>query len=192
MGKTATSHFSGAVQELARPFGRRFFSSKTLTFMSALGCRLNRSTQHFILKGKMECIAMSQRYGRGFTAAERTELWDRWQHRESLKAIGRAFGSDRHRHKRPRTWPVWHRQEYVNGLGCRCPGTAPRYWISSIPSDPLNFRQKKGRRIRAGLPHRGLLKSLVNHRAGSVPSAHAVPAPLWRGSRSAAPPIGRG
>ena len=35
---------------------------------------------------------MSQRYGRGFTSAERTELWDRWQRGESLRAIGRAFG----------------------------------------------------------------------------------------------------
>ncbi len=35
---------------------------------------------------------MGQRYRRGFTAAERTELWDRWQRGESLKAIGRAFG----------------------------------------------------------------------------------------------------
>jgi IS30 family transposase len=34
----------------------------------------------------------SQRYRRGFSAAERTELWDRWQRGESLKAIGRAFG----------------------------------------------------------------------------------------------------
>src|SRR6476646_7126286 len=39
----------------------------------------------------MEC-AMSQRYLRGFTAAEKAELWDRWQRGESLKAIGRAFG----------------------------------------------------------------------------------------------------
>jgi IS30 family transposase len=29
---------------------------------------------------------------RGFTAAEKTELWDRWQRGESLKGIGRAFG----------------------------------------------------------------------------------------------------
>ncbi len=29
---------------------------------------------------------------RGFTAAEKTELWDRWQRGESLNAIGRAFG----------------------------------------------------------------------------------------------------
>jgi IS30 family transposase len=35
---------------------------------------------------------MSQRFRRGFTAAEKTELWDRWQRGESLKAIGRAFG----------------------------------------------------------------------------------------------------
>ena len=35
---------------------------------------------------------MGQNFRRGFTAAEKTELWDRWQRGESLKAIGRAFG----------------------------------------------------------------------------------------------------
>jgi len=40
----------------------------------------------------MECIIMVQRYRRGFTTAERTEMWDRWQRGESLRAIGRAFG----------------------------------------------------------------------------------------------------
>ena len=40
----------------------------------------------------MECIAMVQRFRRGFSAAEKTELWDRWQQGELLKAIGRAFG----------------------------------------------------------------------------------------------------
>src|SRR5471030_482823 len=40
----------------------------------------------------MECLVMGQRYRRGFTAAEKTELWDRWQRGESLNAIGRAFG----------------------------------------------------------------------------------------------------
>jgi IS30 family transposase len=35
---------------------------------------------------------LGQGYRRGFTAAEKTELWDRWQRGESLKAIGRAFG----------------------------------------------------------------------------------------------------
>ncbi len=30
---------------------------------------------------------MRQRYRRGYTAAEKTELWDRWQRGESLKAI---------------------------------------------------------------------------------------------------------
>ena len=35
---------------------------------------------------------MVQSYRRGLTAAQKTELWDRWQRGESLKAIGRAFG----------------------------------------------------------------------------------------------------
>src|SRR3974390_3868328 len=35
---------------------------------------------------------MGRGYFRGFTAAEKTELWDCWQRGESLKAIGRAFG----------------------------------------------------------------------------------------------------
>ena len=34
----------------------------------------------------------NQSFRRGFTAGEKTELWDRWQRGESLKAIGRAFG----------------------------------------------------------------------------------------------------
>ena len=36
---------------------------------------------------------MDQGFRRGFTTAEKTELWDRWQRGESLKAIGRAFGT---------------------------------------------------------------------------------------------------
>ena len=40
----------------------------------------------------MECVVISQRFRRGFTAAKKTELWDRWQRGESLKAIGRTFG----------------------------------------------------------------------------------------------------
>src|SRR5258705_10546885 len=44
------------------------------------------------LKGEMECALMDRRFHRGFTAAEKTELWDRWKRGESLKAIGRAFG----------------------------------------------------------------------------------------------------
>ena len=35
---------------------------------------------------------MERRYRRGFSAAEKTELWDRWQRGESLRSIGRAFG----------------------------------------------------------------------------------------------------
>ena len=35
---------------------------------------------------------MGQGYRRGFSAAEKTEMWDRWRRGESLTAIGRAFG----------------------------------------------------------------------------------------------------
>ena len=35
---------------------------------------------------------MGQEYRRGFTAAQKTELWYRWQRGESLKSIGRVFG----------------------------------------------------------------------------------------------------
>lgn len=35
---------------------------------------------------------MGVRFRRGFTSAEKTEMWDRWQRGESLKSIGRAFG----------------------------------------------------------------------------------------------------
>ena len=35
---------------------------------------------------------MKRRYRRGFSPEEKTELWDRWQRGESLKAIGRVFG----------------------------------------------------------------------------------------------------
>ena len=35
---------------------------------------------------------MERDFIEGFTAAEKTELWDRWKRGESLKAIGRAFG----------------------------------------------------------------------------------------------------
>ena len=35
---------------------------------------------------------MTRRNGRGFSSVEKTELWDRWQRGESLKAIGRVFG----------------------------------------------------------------------------------------------------
>ena len=35
---------------------------------------------------------MGHKFHRGFTAAEKTELWDRWKRGVSLKAIGQAFG----------------------------------------------------------------------------------------------------
>src|SRR6266404_5792766 len=44
------------------------------------------------LREKRWSVAMDQGFRRGFTTAEKTELWNRWQRGESLKAIGRAFG----------------------------------------------------------------------------------------------------
>ena len=35
---------------------------------------------------------MERRYRRGFSTAEKTELWDRWQRGESLRSIGPVFG----------------------------------------------------------------------------------------------------
>ncbi len=35
---------------------------------------------------------MGQRYRYGLTAAQKTELWDRYQRGESLSAIGRVLG----------------------------------------------------------------------------------------------------
>ena len=60
--------------------------------MSLHGGGLKGSTQHFILTAKMECLQMKRGYRRGFSRAEKTELWDRWQRGESLRAIGRVFG----------------------------------------------------------------------------------------------------
>src|SRR6478609_920196 len=44
------------------------------------------------LRAERWSVTMDQGFRRGFTAAEKTELWDRWRRGESLKAIGRAFG----------------------------------------------------------------------------------------------------
>ncbi len=37
---------------------------------------------------------MAREARRGYTAAEKTEMWDRWQRGESLSSIGRAFGKE--------------------------------------------------------------------------------------------------
>jgi DNA-binding CsgD family transcriptional regulator len=42
------------------------------------------------LEGRWSVVC--HKFHRGFTAAEKTELWDRFKRGESLKAIGRAFG----------------------------------------------------------------------------------------------------
>jgi len=37
---------------------------------------------------------MARKVRRGYTAAEKTEMWDRWQRGESLSSIGCAFGKE--------------------------------------------------------------------------------------------------
>src|SRR5258706_11401319 len=59
--------------------------------MSAIGGWSQPVDATLYLKGEMECALMGRRFHRGFTGAEKTELWDRWKRGESLKAIGRAF-----------------------------------------------------------------------------------------------------
>ena len=61
-------------------------------FTSGLSRRSQPVDATLYLEGEMECGLMGHRFHRGFTAAEKTELWDRWKRGESLKAIGRAFG----------------------------------------------------------------------------------------------------
>jgi hypothetical protein len=41
---------------------------------------------------KMACMLVNQRRHRGFTTAEKAELWDRWKRAGALNSIGRAFG----------------------------------------------------------------------------------------------------
>ena len=67
---------------------------------------------------------MTRRNGRGFSSAEKTELWDRWQRGESLKAIGRVFGKPSSsfsyrrtagsglRHDGARGWRSWERPSW--------------------------------------------------------------------------------
>src|SRR6266516_6414143 len=56
------------------------------------GVAVSTGRRNTLSYGEMECALMGRRFHRGFTAAEKTELWDRWKRGESLKAIGRAFG----------------------------------------------------------------------------------------------------
>ena len=60
--------------------------------MSPSGGGLNRSTQHFILNGKDGVCGDKSKISSRFHCGRESELWDRWQRGELLKAIGRAFG----------------------------------------------------------------------------------------------------
>ena len=69
-----------------------FATGRGTPTMSVVGRWSHLVDATLYLKGEMECALMGQGFHRGFTAAEKTELWDRWRRGESLKAIGRAFG----------------------------------------------------------------------------------------------------
>ena len=77
-------------QTLANRFER--LPSRQPAILSALPRWSQPVDATLYLRGKRWSVTMDQRFRRGFTAAEKTELWDRWQRGESLKAIGRAFG----------------------------------------------------------------------------------------------------
>ena len=71
------------------------YSKADIQFRS-LSVRFRRWSQPIdatlYLRGRRWSVQMEPRTRWGFTAAEKAELWDRWQRGESLKAIGRAFG----------------------------------------------------------------------------------------------------
>jgi hypothetical protein len=57
-----------------------------------LGGGLSGSTQNSILKEKDGVFGNASRLFSGLYSGRETEVWDRWQQGESLKAIGRSFG----------------------------------------------------------------------------------------------------
>jgi hypothetical protein len=67
------------------------------------------------LEEEMECMVMGEGFHRGFTAAEKTELWDRWKRGESLKAIGRAFGKTRDTLSAVVDCTIWFGQRHETG-----------------------------------------------------------------------------
>jgi hypothetical protein len=81
-----TSESNEARNELTQP------DQFSLSSMSAIWRWSPPVDATLYLEGEMECGLMGHKFHRGFTAAEKTESWDRWKRGESLKAIGRAFG----------------------------------------------------------------------------------------------------
>src|ERR1035437_5746211 len=90
-------------RQASRIVGQHRGSQRYTTIVRADGDALTRAIVSLALvvstgrrntlsSGKRWRVAMDQRFRRGFTAAEKTELWYRWKRGESLKAIGRAFG----------------------------------------------------------------------------------------------------
>ena len=135
---------------------------------------------------------MVQSYRRGLTAAQKTELWDRWQRGESLKAIGRAFGKP--------SSPIYRlvsphggiTARYSTGELCtrrspsrclmpprtwhssRCPSTPPSNLRVTKPGTSSSYRKSSGCRFPKPQPGPGISKKSVRflHRAGPLPQQH--------------------
>src|SRR6476646_9627473 len=99
----STSPHSASVRSLGRNLLRARFlfvhigdpSSNQATTLESQMIHMIQELFGQTVRGKRWSVAMDREFRRGFTTAEKTELWDRWQRGESLKAIGR-LGS-RHR-----------------------------------------------------------------------------------------------
>ena len=65
----------------------RQYSERSLSTAISTGRRNTLSKTQ-----KMVCMPMNQRTRRGFMAAEKAELWNRWKRSGAPKSIGRAFG----------------------------------------------------------------------------------------------------
>ena len=59
--------------------------------MTANGGEFNQSRQHSIIRLKDGMSKMKYRTRIKYSAAQKSEMWDRWQRGESLNSIGRVF-----------------------------------------------------------------------------------------------------
>jgi hypothetical protein len=61
--------------------------------LSGKPCKFNRSMQHHLTQTvSLKVVLMGQGKRADVSAAQRTEIWQRWKAGESLHEIGRAFG----------------------------------------------------------------------------------------------------
>jgi len=88
---------------------------------------------------------MERRYRRGFSTAEKTEMWDRWQRGETMRSIGRVFGK-----------PSSSIYSQLAPLG----GIRPRPWCRSRLALTLSDREEISRGIVAQCSIRSMARLL--------------------------------